>query len=143
MNKNIFLICIDGWRYDSIKENCIPKKIIPNITKLINNGVEKKIVSNGMFTQVAFPTLLTQTFPLDYDGHNFGIKNRPKSFIEILKEKGFETNFLAAAHITGPLRYYERGSDTVLNLCDHKSFIEMYIRQYLDHEIILFKYEQL
>ncbi len=139
MNKNIFLICIDGWRYDSIKENCIPKKIIPNITKLINNGVEKKIVSNGMFTQVAFPTLLTQTFPLDYDGHNFGIKNRPKSFIEILKEKGFETNFLAAAHITGPLRYYERGSDTVLNLCDHKSFIEMYIRQYLDHEIILFK----
>ena len=119
MKRNIFLILIDGWRYDSIAESGIPKNIIPNITKLINEGVEKRIISNGMFTQVAFPTVLTQTFPLDYDGHNFGIKNRPKSFIEILKSRGFETSFISAAHITGPLRYYERGADKVLDLCDN------------------------
>lgn len=138
MNKNIFLICIDGWRYDSIERSGIPRKNLPNITKLINDGIKKKIISNGIFTQVAFPTVLTQTYPLDYDGHNFGIKNRPRSFIELLKKDGYETNFIAAAHITGPLRYYERGSDNILNLCDHKSFIEMYLRQYLDHEIKLF-----
>ena len=92
-----------------------------------------------MHTQVALPTVLTQTFPLDYDGHNFGVKNRPKSFVEILKARGFETSFVAAANITGPLRYYERGADRVIDLCDHKSIIEMYVRQYLNHEITLFK----
>ena len=56
------------------------------------------------------------------------------SFIEILKEKGFCTNFVAN-HITGPLRYYERGCDNVWEFTDHRSFIEMYLRQYLNHEI--------
>ena len=92
-----------------------------------------------IFTQVAVPSVLTQTFPLDYDGHNFGIKNRPKSFIEVLKDNGFETSFIAATHITGPLRHYERGADKVLNLCDYKSFLEMYLTQYLQHEILLLK----
>jgi len=132
--KNIFLILIDALRYDFIKDH-EHTNTIPNINTLISSGVKKEIISNGSFTQVAVPTVLTQTYPLDYDGHNFGIKNRPKSFIEILKEKGFGTNFVAATHITGPLRYYERGCDNVLNLCDHRSFIEMYLRQYLNHEI--------
>ncbi len=90
--KNIFLILIDALRYDFIKDH-EHTNTIPNINTLISSGVKKEIISNGSFTQVAVPTVLTQTYPLDYDGHNFGIKNRPKSFIEILKEKGFGTNF--------------------------------------------------
>ena len=35
-----------------------------------------------VFTQVAVPTVLTQTYPLDYDGHNFGIKNRPRVLLK-------------------------------------------------------------
>ena len=89
MKKNIFLILVDGLRYDFIEENSNSENIIPNIKKLIEKGISKKLISNGIFTQVAVPSVLTQTFPLDYDGHNFGIKNRPKSFIEVLKDNGF------------------------------------------------------
>ena len=94
MNKNIFLICIDGWRYDSI-EHLVSPKNLPNITKLINDGIKKNHIKWNFYTS-CFPTVLTQTYPLDCDGHNFGIKNRPRSFIELLKEDGYETNFIAA-----------------------------------------------
>ena len=40
------------------------------------------------------PPLFTQTFPLDFNGYNEVIKNRPVSFVEILKSDGFKTFML-------------------------------------------------
>ena len=132
--KFIFCILIDGLRFDVFSD---PKyrKLLPNISKIIDKGFLKKLISNGMITQVAMPSFFTQTFPLDYGGHNYGIKERPKSFIEIIKNNGFITNFVSSSYITGPFRNYEKGCDNVINLCDHSSIIEMYIRQFLNHEI--------
>ena len=37
-------------------------------------------ITNGHTTKFVMPSLITQTFPLDFDGYNKVIKNRPKSF---------------------------------------------------------------
>ena len=49
MKKNIFLILVDGLRYDFIEENSNSENIIPNIKKLIEKGISKKLISNGDF----------------------------------------------------------------------------------------------
>ena len=51
MKKNIFLILVDGLRYDFIEENSNSENIIPNIKKLIEKGISKKLISNGIFTK--------------------------------------------------------------------------------------------
>ena len=88
-----------------------------------------------MVTQVSMPSILTQTYPLDYKGYNFGIKYRPKSIVELFKEKGYQTTFIAGHNITGPARKYERGATLVKSIYDYSHDLEQYIRLILYHEI--------
>ena len=56
--KFIFCILIDGLRFDVFSD---PKyrKLLPNISKIIDKGFLKKLISNGMITQVAMPSFFT------------------------------------------------------------------------------------
>lgn len=135
MKKNIFFILLDGCEFSTFDNLDFIKKIAPNIYKFIKIGELKKIISNGMITQVSLPSILTQTYPLDYNGYNFGIKFRPKSIIELFDENGYETSFLAAHDITGPRRNYERGAKSVKSIYDFDDNIEDYIRLILYWEI--------
>ena len=135
MKKNIFFILLDGCEFNTFENLEFAYKVAPNITSLIGKGVLKKIISNGMITQVSLPSILTQTYPLDYGGYNLGIKYRPKSVIELFKEKGYETVFIAGHDITGPRRNYERGATLVKSIYDFDDTIEDYIRLILYYEI--------
>ena len=135
MKKNIFLILIDGCEFNVFENEKFSKKITPNIHRLIEKGILKKIFTNGMVTQVSMPSILTQTYPLDYKGYNFGIKYRPKSIVELFKEKGYQTTFIAGHNITGPARKYERGATLVKSIYDYSHDLEQYIRLILYHEI--------
>ena len=87
MKKNIFLILIDGCEFNVFENEKFSKKIAPNIHRLIEKGILKKIFTNGMVTQVSMPSILTQTYPLDYKGYNFGIKYRPRKYCRIILKK--------------------------------------------------------
>ena len=82
--KNIFFIIIDALRFDSLNDD-VSKKIAPNLKKLCDEGILQKVTTNGQTTKFALPSIFTQTFPLDYGGYNYGIKNKPRSFVECLK----------------------------------------------------------
>lgn len=135
MKKNIFFILLDGCEFNIFENLEFATKIAPSITSLMKNGVLKKIITNGMITQVSLPSILTQTYPLDYNGYNMGIKYRPKSVIEVFQEKGYQTAFIAGHDITGPRRNYERGATLVKSIYDFDDTIEHYIRLILYHEI--------
>ena len=135
--RNILFLMVDAFRYDVFEDMDVARQLAPTICSLIGKGFIHKLISNGMVTQVAMPSILTQTYPFDYGGYNYGVKNRPKTFIEKIKEDGYSTHFIASHYITGPLREYERGCDTVRALYDHNSIVEMYIRHVLYHEIDL------
>ena len=135
MKRNIFFILLDGCEFNIFENTAFATKIAPSITSLMRNGVLKKIVTNGMITQVSLPSILTQTYPLDYNGYNMGIKYRPKSIIESFREKGYETLFIGGHDITGPRRNYERGASIVKSIYDFDYTITNYIRLILYHEI--------
>ena len=135
MKNNIFFILLDGCEFSIFEDLNFAKQVAPNISNLISQGILKKIISNGMITQVSLPTILTQTYPLDFGGYNLGIRDRPKSIIEIFKEENYRTAFIAAHDITGPRRNYERGSEFVKSIYDFDDTIEDYIRLILYHEI--------
>ena len=88
-----------------------------------------------MITQVSLPSILTQTYPLDYNGYNMGIKFRPRSVIELFRDKGYETFFISGHDITGPRRNYERGASIVKSIYDFDDTITHYIRLVLYHDI--------
>ena len=135
MTKNIFFILIDGCEFNVFENPSFARKIAPNIASLIRNGVLKKIVTNGMITQVSLPSIFTQTYPLDYNGYNTGIKDRPKSIIELFKQKGYQTMFIAGHDISGPIRNYERGAEIIKSIYQFEDTIEKYIRLNLYFEI--------
>ena len=58
-----------------LKIEKVASKLAPNISNLMKTGILKKIISNGQITQVSLPTILTQTYPLDFDGYNNGIRS--------------------------------------------------------------------
>ena len=135
MKKNVLFILLDGCEFNIFENQDFSAKIAPNITNFIRSGVLKKIITNGMITQVSFPSIFTQTYPLDYKGYNLGIKYRPKSIIESFKEKGYQTVFIAGHDVTGPRRNYERGATLTKSIYDFDNTIEHYIRLTLYHEI--------
>ena len=139
MKKNVFFILLDGCEFSTFSNLDYVEEIAPNIYKFICNGVIKKIISNGMITQVSLPAILTQTYPLDFNGYNLGIKYRPKSVIELFSDNGYETSFLAAHDITGPRRNYERGARLVKSIYDFDDTIEDYIRLILYYDIKKFE----
>jgi hypothetical protein len=137
--KNVLMLLVDGCEFSVFERLDEARALAPTITSFIVTGCLHKITSNGMITQVSLPAILTQTYPLDHGGYNFGIRYRPVSMIEVLKEHGYKTYFLAAHDITGPRRMYERGSDVVRSIYDNDDTVEDYIRLVLKYEIDLWK----
>jgi arylsulfatase A-like enzyme len=100
---NIILISIDALRADHLGFMGYGKNISPNIDNLAKQSVVfGNAFSVGPVTPYSFPSILTSTYPLDYQGPN-KIK-KPRILIsEILKKNGYIT---AAFHSTPYLSDY-------------------------------------
>ena len=81
------------------------------------------------------PPLFTQTFPLDFDGYNEVIKNRPVSFVEILKSDGYETYMLQGDDNDGPQSCCDRGFDHTEAIYDMRLLLQNYLEEVLRYEI--------
>ena len=137
MKKNVLLLLVDGLRFDVFESPEEARHLAPFIMSLADDGVLHRVVSNGMVTQVAMPPLLTQTYPLDFGGVNRGIIDRPKSYLEALSDAGYETYFVGAHFITGPLWRFERGAKHTRGIYDYTMMIERYLRFDLEYRIKL------
>lgn len=135
--KNVLFLLLDAFRHDLFTDREDLKILAPNLAALVEQGFERRIVSNGMITKVAMPALLTQTYPLDHGGYNDVIGGRPASFVELLREAGYSTYMLVSHCITGPTGNVERGADRVDSVWDHHMLLDMYIRHVLLHELDL------
>jgi len=135
--RNVLYFLIDSLRYDVFKNRDEARELVPNLSKLIDKGFVHKITSNGMITTLALPSIFTQTYPFDYGGINYGIKQRPKSFVELIKQEGYVTHYITTHYTTGPRRDYERGFDFTRGIYDNESIIEMYLRHIFSYEIEL------
>ena len=134
-NSNIFFLLIDNFRIDSFDNQKKSRKLFPNFSSLIKKGFLKKIISNGQATKFVMPSLFSQTYPLDYDGYNYAITNRPKSFAEILKENNYSTHMFQADDNDGPISNCDRGFDFVESIYDRRLLLQNYIEEVLSYEL--------
>ena len=139
---NVILLVIDSFRFDSFDNFYEPAKFLPNLSFLKENGLFSEIIVNGQVTKFVMPSLFTQTFPLDYGGYNSVIKNRPKSFVEILKRKGFKTYMLECHDNDGPECCCDRGFDFTESIYDFRLLLQNYLQQVFKYETNFFKKEK-
>ena len=107
--KNALYVLADSLRYDVFADPRAAEVFVPNLVALIRRGFLRHVVSNANSTQFALPALFSLTYPLDYGGYNNGIVDRPKSYVEILQEHGYETHLVTTTYHLFPGHGYERG----------------------------------
>ena len=139
-NKNIIIILIDALRFDKLKVGGYKYDLTPNLNKIINEGsLVKNHFANGCPTSVSFPAIFSSTFPLDYNGYNEGVKNRPKTFPEIFKENGYDTFGVTSAHPSGDHFYYNRGFRIYENLLDFYQWFRQNLKVLLREDLNKYK----
>ena len=132
--KNIFFIIIDALRMDSLNDD-MSEKIAPNLKKMCGKGLVEKIITNGQVTKFVVPSIFTQTFPLDYGGYNYGIKNRPKSFVELLNKNKILCRMFEGHDIDGPYGRCERGFSQKKFYYDKRLLLEGFLKKKILYDI--------
>jgi len=132
--KGLFLL-IDALRYDTLSDPAARKFLFPNLSRLADRGDVRKVVTNAQSTQFVMPALFSLTYPLDHGGYDNGIRERPRSFVECIKEEGFETHLLASCNQLGVATGYGRGFDTVRTTSDFRILLEQRIGRTLRYQL--------
>ncbi|MCX7353315.1 MAG: sulfatase-like hydrolase/transferase [Alphaproteobacteria bacterium] len=135
--KNALFLLIDALRYDVLADPTARRYLVPNLARLVDRGFVRQVVTNAQSTQFVMPALFSLTYPLDYGGYNNGIRERPKSFAESIKDAGFETHLLASCNQLGVATGYGRGFDTIRTTSDFRVLLEQRIGRTLRYELTL------
>jgi len=142
--KNVILLTIDTFSYKFISNDdqfVNELNLSPFLNQLINENISlSNHFSAGCPTQMSFPSIMTSTLPLDYDGYEFGIKNRPTALAEILSGEGYNTVAFVSGSGTEEFYSYHRGFNDFYSFADlsltTKSFrrsIEFYKNKELEY----------
>ena len=132
--RNVILFVVDSLRYDRIGYTTGNRKTSPTIDYLARNGIScNNIFSCGCPTQLAMPSVMTSTLPLDYNGYDYGIKYRPNTLAEVLQSNNFKT----VGYITGTAlssHYgYNRGFDDFFDGITIDSFWFNFRKHYINY----------
>lgn len=108
---NVILITIDSLRADHLGFMGYGKDITPNLDKLAEESVVfRNAFATGPISPHSVPSILTSTFPLDYQGPRK--MERPRVFIsEVLKENGFVTAAFHSSPFLSDFFGYNKGWD--------------------------------
>ena len=142
MYKKALYIIVDALRYDTLSDKDSSSYLFPTMSKLVNDGFLKKVVTNAQSTQFVLPSLFSLTYPLDYGGYNSGIRERPASYVECIKKNKIKTLLMACCNQMGVGMGYDRGFDEVLTTMDFRLLIEQKISRNLLYEVELYKNNQ-
>jgi arylsulfatase A-like enzyme len=133
--RNGLFLVIDALRYDTLADEAARRFLFPTLARLAAGGHVAKLTTNAQATQFVMPALFSQTYPLDYGGYNRGIKDRPASYVEVLREAGYATGLYSACNQLGVGMGYERGFDVRCAAIDYRLLIEHRITRFLGYYI--------
>jgi hypothetical protein len=137
--KSALFLLIDAMRFDTMADPVAAKFLFPNLAKIAAKGSVSRVVANAQSTQFIMPSLFSLTYPLDHGGYDTGIRLRPRSFVEVLKEAGWKTRKIVTVNQLGVSHGYERGFDTVKTATDFRIVLEHNLDRTLSHGIDLWK----
>jgi arylsulfatase A-like enzyme len=135
MQKNGIFFVIDALRYDVISDIEGARDVAPNLACLADRGCAIRTVANAQATQFVLPALFTQTYPLDHGGYNTGIRSRPCSYAEQLREAGYSTQMMASCNVLGITHGYDRGFDGMHTAIDTRVVLAHLIGRNLHYNL--------
>lgn len=111
--KRVFLIGVDSLIYKRTSMGGAKLNVCPTLKRLSDEGINcSNNYSHSGPTQFSLPSVFTSSLPLDYNGYDKGIIDRPNSLVEILRQEGFETFGTLSNTWTSELGGYDRGFDS-------------------------------
>ncbi|MFH1878196.1 MAG: sulfatase [Candidatus Omnitrophota bacterium] len=123
--KNIIFLTVDSMRYDRLPCGGYPIRTTPTIESLMKNGIScSNAFTHSHPTQFSFPSIFTSTLPLDFGGYDAGIKERPVTLAQVLKNNGYRTAAFSTSIFLSRFFGYERGFDEFYEIFDIKLFWE-------------------
>jgi hypothetical protein len=126
VKSGIFFV-IDSLRFDALSNEKKRRYLFPNLNKIIENSSLFKCITNSRSTQFVLPSLFTLSYPLDYGGYDNGVRDRPLTVAEFLKENGYKTCFISNCNQIGVTGGYDRGFDSSKATVDFKTLLEQRI----------------
>jgi arylsulfatase A-like enzyme len=141
--KNAIFFILDGMRYDIAADPKALAFMAPNIARVALRGFVRKVITNAQATQFVMPSLFTLTYPLDFGGYNDGIRERPKSFVELLHENGYRTHLFSTCNQMGLSNGYQRGFDVIGSTSDYRTQLEHRIARGISYWLGLWKKGQM
>ena len=141
MKKNVILLILDALRFDRV--STYEKKgysITPNLDEIKKNFLNiENHFANGCPTAISFPSMFTSTFPLDYNGYDNGISDRPVTLAEVFKKNNYHTFGICTAHPASSYFKYNRGFDYYENLIDLYQWFRQIFKVFLREDLENFK----
>ena len=138
--ENVVFITIDSLRFDRIGGfNNINGKT-PNIDFLAKNGISCiNTSSHGCPTQIAMPSVMSSTLPLDHGGYDYGIKKRPIVLAEVFKQHQYNTTAFCSGSALTSYYGYNRGFEnffqfTSINLIWY-GYRKLYYQYFLSRRV--------
>jgi len=129
VKKNIIFLMIDTLRYDRLGISGYRPDLTPTLNWLARNGIHfTKMYAQAPSTQMVFPCIHSSTYPLDYNGYNEGMKDRPWSAAEVLKANGYQTYAYMGMPV-GRYHYANRGFDQFYNFYDFRNLISQIVKR--------------
>ena len=96
---NIVFLSVEALRFDRTGLSGYERPTTPNLDKLVQNSLWcSNCFALAPCTQPSMPSILSSTLPLSHGGYDFGVKDRPKTFPDLLADNGYWTEH----HITVP-----------------------------------------
>lgn len=135
MHKNGIFFVIDGLRYDVVSELENAREVVPNLAEIAANGSVTRTVANAQATQFVLPALFSLTYPLDYGGYNNGIRHRPRSYAEQLRDAGYSTQMMASCNVLGITHGYDRGFEGMHTAIDTRVVLAHLIGRNLQYDL--------
>ena len=122
--KNGIYFLIDSLRYDVVSDLEKLYNYLPNLYKIYKKSSLYHCVANSRSTQFVLPSIFTLSYPLDYGGYDTGIRNRPISFVELLKSHNYYNMMISNSNQIGVTNGYQRGFDKIKTTVDFKVLLE-------------------
>jgi len=108
----IFLIGIDSIIFDRTSFGGNDLNVCPTLKWLAEEGINcVNNYSHSGPTQFSLPSVFTSTLPLDFNGYDKGIIERPNSLVEVLKKNAFSTFAVLPNFWASEFGGYDRGFD--------------------------------
>ncbi|WP_167886456.1 MULTISPECIES: sulfatase [unclassified Thermococcus] len=144
--KKVLLITIDCFRGDHLHYNGYERKITPTMDKLAKEGSNFFMAfSNGPHTHYSFPSILTSTYPLMFEGPKIGAGRI--TLAEVMKMLGFKTVGLNSNPFLSEYFGYGKGFDVFNDFLSgeeakKKSSIAVNLRKKIPKGSIIYRFLQ-